>query len=144
MRAYEEIAGEPPRLGAEAAPWAASAPRLADRERLRGALAEALDTLLAAHEDSEDALAILCMPAAPPPTPLDEAARDSAYGERGFALSALASLTGCPQIVVPVGAYADEGSTLPLCVSFLARRGRDLTLVKAIQRLPDISAEIRG
>lgn len=134
---YEEVAGAPPLLGAETAALVACAAgeaRLgADGRRTRAALGEALGWLLASHEDGEGALALLCLPAAPSAAPLPAVPHEAAYRERCLALAALASLAGCPQLVVPAGTCPVSG--LPLSVSFLARPGRDDELVQAVTRV---------
>ena len=161
LHAYEEIAGCPPALGegtAELLARAASAARLPDGGRgVRAALSSALDTLLASHEEptadgaaveGARVLALLCMPAAPSVAPAADGALERGecgeeYVARGAALSALASLAGCPQLVVPTGtARLAGGASLPLAVSFVARRGRDEQLVCAAARAARARARV--
>lgn len=135
---FSDTCGRDPDLGEDVGArlrWAISQARVEEAGReAREAVASALDELLAsaeaeaAGEAGGTRLGILCMPAACSPPPRPGVASGAQYRERAFALSALASLAGCPQLVVPVGTCEHTG--LPLAVSFVARPGRDRELLQ--------------
>lgn len=102
---------------------------LAAAETLRTALRARLDLVVG------DAVAVLPTTFGPPPLRTTPHPELMAWRDRNLGLIAPASLTGAPQLTLPVGTVEDLGAAVPVGVSLLGRPGDDELLLDLACRL---------